>query len=171
MKPEIVGEYFKWRHSPSKGGSVVLPGFGEEVECWWRDIQPEWRYNDEASSNNNNNYSYILAGGKKGVYLLILCLAWWDKAYARKVEREKAERRADMRAAGKDDTHLDFSDLPDHDWAWFNIVNDLTFVLELARRAPVPSKETSGTAGGSSGRRKRTTEGTDSSPRKKKKTT
>jgi len=54
------------------------------------------------------------------------------------MERELAERRAAAQAAGKDDTTLDFSDLPNHDIRWFNIVNDLIFVLERAKDLPVP---------------------------------
>ncbi|KAF9777724.1 hypothetical protein BJ322DRAFT_992316, partial [Thelephora terrestris] len=76
-KPRILGDYFKWHHNPTKGDSVALPAFGNEVAAWWSSLQPEWRQKDELSPNDQNNYSYILAGGKKGVFLLILCLAWW----------------------------------------------------------------------------------------------
>lgn len=159
-KPKILTEYFKWRHNPSKGASVTLPEFGEEVELWWRGMQPKWRYNDETSPNNKRNYSYILSGGKKGAFLLVLCLAWWDQAYARDAERVKAERRAAIQAAGKDATTTNFDELPAHDFSWFNIVNDLIFVLELAQRTPIPRRETSG-------RRKRPAATTNGSPRKK----
>jgi hypothetical protein len=168
-KPEILKDYFKWRHDPSKGDAIVLPEFGAEVSGWWRKIQPEWRYKDEHSANNKNDYSYILAGGKKGVYLLILCLAWWDRAHGRGMEREKARRRETARVAGKDDTSLDFTDMLDHDRAWFNIVNDLTFVLELAQGWPVPGEGTPKAAEATPARRKRAAEGGDTSSRKKKK--
>ena len=41
---------------------------------------------------------------------------------------------------------LDFGDLPDHDISWFNIVNDLIFVLEHAKDLPVPIREAEETA-------------------------
>ena len=77
-KPKILTDYFKWHHNPTKGNSLVSPEFGHEVSAWWTTIQPKWRYKDEDPANGRNDYSYILSGGKKGVYLLILCLAWWD---------------------------------------------------------------------------------------------
>lgn len=81
------------------------------------------------------------------------------------MEREKAERRAAAQAAGKEDTTLDFGDLPDHDISWFNIVNDLIFVLEHAKDLPVPIREAEETTG----RRKRAAEGGDVLSRKKSK--
>ena len=131
-KPEVTKDYFKWHHNPTKGDSVTVPEFGNEVSVWWGSIQPKWRYKSEHSSSNRNDYSYILAGGKKGVFLLILCLAWWDRAHGRNMEAEKDRRREGARATGKDDTTLDFSDILEHEWKWFNIVNDLITVLELA---------------------------------------
>lgn len=169
-KPRILGEYFKWHHNPSKGDTITLPDFREEVELWWSSIQPKWRYKDEASPNNSKDYSFILAGGKKGVFLLILCLAWWDRAYSRDLEKLKNERRAAARATANNDTPLDLSDLPDHKHSWFNIVNDLLFVLELAQRSPVPTKDILTTTGTESGRKKRVAEADITSVRKKKKT-
>ena len=72
-KPEILKDYFKWHHNPSKGDSVVLPDFSEEMSIWWSSIQPEWRYKNEYPPDDTKDYSYILAGGKKGIYLFILC--------------------------------------------------------------------------------------------------
>ena len=163
-KPSILGDYFKWHHTPSKGDSVVLPGFGEEVQTWWSGIQPEWRYKSELSPESQNDYSYILAGGKKGVFLLILCLAWWDKAYGRDMEREKTRRR-EVARVGMDKTPPDFNDLLDHDTKWFNIVNDLPFVMEIARAWPVPEGTSAGAA---PARKKRAAEGGDRSSTRKK---
>jgi len=70
------------------------------MSTWWGSIQPPWRYKDEYPRDSRKDYSYILAGGKKGVFLLILCLAWWDRAYGRGIEVEKARRREAARAAG-----------------------------------------------------------------------
>ena len=175
-KPEILKDYFKWHHTPTKGDSVVLPGFGDEVSVWWSSIQPEWRYQGESSSDDLKDYSFILAGGKKGVYLLILCLAWWDRAHGRNTEQEKTRRREAARAAGLDDTTLNFDDLREHEHRWFNIVNDLIFVLELAQGWPVPGEGIPANATVvtpariAPARKKRTTEqGDGSSPRKKKK--
>ena len=107
-KPKILGEYFKFRHNSTKGDWVVLPEFSEEVTAWWSSIQPRWRFKNGPSPISNSDYSYILAGGKKGVYLLVLCLAWWDRAHSRNLDRVKNERRT---AAAKDNTPVDFSDL------------------------------------------------------------
>lgn len=167
-KPEILKDYFKWHHNPAKGDSIVLPGFAQEVSLWWTSIQPEWRYKDGCSTDNRKDYSFILAGGKKGVFLLILCLAWWNRAYGRGLEKMKAERRAVAWAAGKDDATLDFDDLPDQDRSWFNILNDLITVLELAQAWPVPGNGGSTMAEVVSGRRKRTAEVNTSSRKKKK---
>ena len=174
-KPEILKGYFKWYHNPIKGDSVALPGFGDEVSAWWSSLQPEWRYKDE-SSDNLKDYSYILAGGKKGIYLLILCLAWWDRAYGRNMELEKARRHEAARDSGIDDTKMTFEDLHDHEYWWFNIVNDLIFVMELAQGWPIAGE---GTPAGTAmitpariapARKKRAAEsGSGSSPRKKKK--
>lgn len=156
----------------------MLPEFGKEVMLWWASIQPEWRHQVDTSPNNHD-YSYILAGGKKGVFLLILCLAWWDRAFGKNLDGVKTERRVAAQAAAKDEATLDFSDLPIHDADWLKIINDLIFVLELAQGWPVPTKgtpETPGVASGRkevtgvvSGRKKRATEGASTSSRKKKK--
>ena len=135
-----------------------MPSFCEEVELWWSGIQPEWRYRNETPESD---YSYILAGGQKGVFLFILCLAWWDRAYGRDMEREKAERHAAAQTAGKDTTNLDFSNIPDHNYSWFNIVNDLIFTLERAKDLPVPIKDKTAT------KRKEQTAEESPSPRKK----
>ena len=175
-KPKIFADYFKWHHNPSKGDSVALPAIGDETSAWWSSFQPEWRYKNE-SSDGPKDYSYILAGGKKGVYLLILCLAWWDRAHGRHMEQEKARRRETARAAGMDETTLNFDDLHAHEYKWFNIVNDLIFVMELAQGWPLPGE---GTPAGAAvvapaqiapARKKRTAgQSASSSPRKKKKT-
>ena len=148
-----------------------MPAFGDEISGWWLSIQPKWRYKDEHSPDNQKDYSYILAGGKKGVFLLILCLAWWDRAYGRDLEKEKAKRREAATAAGMDKTAtIDFSDLRDHETKWFNIVNDLIFVMELAQGWPVPGGTVSSVAGVAPLRKKRAAEGSDgTSPRKKNK--
>ena len=167
-KPDVLTTYFKWHHNPSKGDSIELPGFGEEVSAWWGSIQPEWRYKDERAASARNDYSYILAGGRKGVFLLVLCLAWWDRAHGKDMEREIARRRETARADGKDDATLDYGDLLEHEYKWFNIVNDLITVLEFAQGSPVPCEGTPDNVGATPTRRKRTVEG-DTSSRKKKK--
>ena len=135
-------DYFKWHHNASKGDLVLLASFGDQVSDWWADMQPKWRYKNPDPTSSKNDYSYILTGGKKGVYLLILCLAWWDCAYGREMEREKTRRHEAAKAVGKAETTLDFGDLYDHDVKWFNIVNDLIFVMELAHGWPVPGEDT-----------------------------
>ncbi|KAF9642316.1 hypothetical protein BDM02DRAFT_3193503 [Thelephora ganbajun] len=146
-KPGILKDYFKWHHNPSKGNSVILPEFGDEISIWWSSFQPKWRYKNEYPPNDRRDYSYILAGGKKGVFLLILCLAWWDRAHGRDIEKEKVRCCEAARDAGIDKTALNFDDLLEHDRRWFNIVNNLIFVMELAQGWPVPGESTSSAAG------------------------
>lgn len=164
-KPSILADYFKWHHNPSKGDTVALPDFGNEVAAWWFGIQPEWRYKNELKSNDRKDYSYILAGGKKGVYLLILCLAWWDNAHGRGLEEERAKHREGART-NMGSTPPNFDDLLDHDCKWFNIVNDLLFVLELAQAWPVPEGPL--VAAGAPSRKKRAAERGDGSLTRKK---
>ena len=64
------------------------------------------------------------------------------------MEREKVKHCEAARAAGKDNTTLDFSDLPEHELKWFNIVNDLIIVLELAQGWPIPGEGTHWGQGG-----------------------
>ena len=85
------------------------------------------------------------------------------------MEEEKDGRRKVARDAGKDDTTLDFSNIPEHEFKWFNIVNDLIFVLELAQGWPVPGEGTPNAVEAVPARRKRGAEGGDVPPRKKKK--
>lgn len=170
-KPEILKDYFKWHHNPSKGDSVVLPDFSEEMSIWWSSIQPEWHYKNEYPPDNTKDYSYILAGGKKGIYLFILCLAWWDRAHDQKMEEEKSRRREAARASGMDVTTLNFDDLHEHEHRWFNIINDLIYVMDLAQGWPVPGEGTADAVVVAPARKKRAAERSDGSlPRKKKKT-
>lgn len=168
-KPAVLGNYFKWHHTPSKGSSITLPGFAEEMSVWWADIQPEWRYKDEYTPDGRKDYSFILAGGKKGAFLLVLCLAWWDKEHGRGMKKERADRLDAAKAAGKGDEVLDFSDLPDHDIRWFNTLNDLIFVMECAQSCPVPGDATHVAAVGPVRKKRASGKGGRSSPRKKAK--
>lgn len=170
-KPEVLKDYFKWHHNPSRGDSIVLSQFAEQVSNWWYGLRSQSRRKSQLPTGNrdDNDYSFILAGGKKGAYLVILCLAWWDRSYGRYLEEAKDKRRAAARAAGKDDTTLDFDDLPVHDHRWFNILNDLIIVLERAQACPIPINGTSKNTTVVPRGRKRPTGEDGASPRKKKK--
>ena len=61
---------------------------------------------------------------------MILCLAWWDRAYERHLEKQKKARWAEAEAAG---IIANFDDLLDHDAEWLNTVNDVAFVMRKAR--------------------------------------
>ena len=165
-RPWVLGDYFKHHHNPAKGDLVILPQFGDEVQAWWSSLQPGWRYKNHRGADQPNNYSYILAGGKKGVFLLILCLAWWDIIYGRNLNEEKDRRRL---AAGA--TAPTFEDLSDHDIRWFNTVCDLIDVMKLAKAWPVPGEGTSGVTGTASSpsRNKRVAEQGSSTRKRAKK--
>ncbi|KAF9777388.1 hypothetical protein BJ322DRAFT_1025784 [Thelephora terrestris] len=116
-RPSKIKEYFQYAHDPSRGDRLTVPDFGEEVAGWWKEIQPEWRSAAQSPSQSRTTWSYILSGGSKGVFLVVMCLAWWDRAHARYLE-----------------TMEETSDgLPEHDADWLRIVEDFTFVMEKAR--------------------------------------
>ena len=70
---------------------------------------------------------------------MILCLAWWDRAYGRHLEEGKA-RRARAKATG---VTTGSEDLPAHDAQWLDIVNDVAFVMLKARDCSLPGREVS----------------------------
>ena len=147
-----------------------MPVISDEMTRWWYGLQPKWRYKEDQFPDIQKDYSFILAGGKKGVFLLILCLAWWDRAHGRSVEKEKAKRLEAARASGMDKATTDFSDLYDHEPKWFNIVNDLISVMDAAQSWPAPGESSPGVTGITPAQKKRTVDRGDGSPRKKKKT-
>ena len=138
-RPSKIKEYFQYAHQPSRGDSVTVPGFGVEVAGWWRTVQPEWRRSGQDLPQDSTQWSYVLSGGSKGMFLVVMCLAWWDRAYARYLEEEKDARKIKARAAGIPPS---FDDLPDHDPEWLNVVNDVTFVFGKAQGSDVPGRGT-----------------------------
>ena len=132
-----IKEYFQYAHQPSRGDTLVVPEFGAKVAKWWERIQPEWRRSEQDLPQNLNQWAYILSGGSKGAFLVILCLAWWDRAHERHVEKEKEARRVEAEAAG---VTANFSDLPDHDAKWLKVVNDVAFVMQRARDCAIPAR-------------------------------
>ena len=125
-RPPKIKEYFQYAHQPTRGDTLTVPDFGAEVAKWWGTIQPEWRRSKQEPPQSPSRWSYILSGGSKGAFLVILCLAWWDRAYERHLEKQKEARRVAAEAAG---IVASFDDLPDHNAAWLNVVNDVAFVM------------------------------------------
>lgn len=60
--------------------------------------------------------------------MLILCLAWWDRAHERYLKGQKE--------AGVS------NGIPDHDADWLRVVNDVAFVMRKARDSDIPVKAT-----------------------------
>ena len=149
-RPSKIKEYFQYAHQPSRGDTLKVPDFGAEVAEWWEKIQPEWRRSKHDPPQDPNRWSYILSGGSKGAFLVILCLAWWDRSHERHIEEQKRARRSEAGASGVTAT---FVDIPDHDAGWLNIVNDVAFVMQKARDCPVPARGTSSPS--RAGKRKR----------------
>jgi hypothetical protein len=133
-RPPKVKDYFRYAHQPSQGDTLTVPDFGIEVVKWWENIQPEWRQTGEDAPQGASAWSYILSGGSKGAFLILICLAWWGRAHARYLEVEKETRRVDAEATG---LMANFDDLPDHDTEWLKIVGDVTFVMEKAQRCDI----------------------------------
>lgn len=101
---------------------------------WWESIQPEWR-RFKQDPQSPDQWSYILSGGSKGTFIMVLCLAWWDRAYARYLEKQKESRRVEAEAAG---VTASFNDLPDHDAEWLSVVDDIAFVMRKAQDCDLP---------------------------------
>ena len=159
-RPSRIKEYFQYAHQPSRGDTLTSPGFGAEVAKWWERIQPEWRRSEQDLPESPSQWSYILSGGSKGAFLVILCLAWWDRAYERSLKKQKEERRIEAEASG---VAPNFNDLPDHDAEWLNTVNDVAFVMRGALKCDVPTRGVSSP----SHRVKRKREAEPTTPRKK----
>jgi hypothetical protein len=117
-----IKEYFQYAHQPTRGDGLALPDFGVEVTDWWKKIQPEWRRANQDPPQTSGQWSYILTGGSKGAFLLILCLAWWDRAHERRLKSRKEAL------------------LPDHDADWLKIVDDVAFVMQMAQGSEVPTR-------------------------------
>ena len=136
-RPSKIKEYFQYAHQPSRGNTLMVPGFGVEVANWWKAIQPEWRHSEEEPPLGPTTWSFILSGGSKGTFLIVMCLAWWDHAHARYREEENA-RRIKAEAAGVIANFDDFP--PNHDTEWLKIVEDVAFVMEMARNCDIPTR-------------------------------
>jgi len=143
-RPTIIKEYFQYAHQPSRGEVLAVPKFGTEVAKWWGEIQPEWRRSVHDLPQSVDQWSYILSGGSKGAFILILCLAWWDRAHGRHLEQRRTIR-TEAEAAG---AATSFDDLPDHDAEWLKIVNDVAFVMRKAQDSQIPGRGMSGSSSG-----------------------
>ena len=123
---------------------------------WWERIQPEWRRSTPDLPQSPDQWSFILSGGSKGAFLLILCLAWWSRAHGRYLEERKS-RQTEAAAAGN------FDNLPDHNAEWLKIVNDIAFVMRKAQDSQVPGRGALSSSHGA----KRKREAEPPTPRKK----
>jgi len=136
-RPSKIREYFQYAHNPSRGDSLVVPGFCTEVTKWWRKIQPEWRRSGQDPPQGPSQWSYVLSGGSKGIFLVVMCLAWWHRAHVRYLEEQRTVRSITAAAA---QATPNFDDLPEYDVKWLNVVNDLTFVMGKAQGCGVPAR-------------------------------
>ena len=69
--------------------------------------------------------------------MIIMCLAWWDRAHAWYLEEVKNAHRIEAEVVGRT---ANFDDLPDHDAEWLDIVNDVAFVMDKAQNCDVPTR-------------------------------
>ena len=132
-----IKEYFQYAHLPSRGDDLTVPDFGGEVTGWWKALQPEWRRSAQDPPQSRTSWSYILSGGSKGVFLVVMCLAWWDRAHARSLDEKKGARQVGAEAPG---ATKGLGDRPDHDADWLEIVRDVTSVMEKAQNCDVPTR-------------------------------
>ena len=137
-RPLKIKDYFRYAHQPSRGDSLTVPSIGVEVAKWWGNIQPQWRRDGEDPPPGASTWSYILSGGSKGAFLVIMCLAWWGRAHARYLKEEISTRRIDAEATG---LPANFDDLADYDAGWLKVVGDVAFVMEKAQRCDIHVEE------------------------------
>ena len=100
-------------------------------------IQPEWRRAAQDLPQSPTAWSYILSGGSKGAFLVVMCLAWWDRAHARYVKETKKARLIKAEDTG---VTANFDDLPDHDPKWLEVVSDVVLVMENAQDSEIPAQ-------------------------------
>ena len=139
-RPSKISEYFQYAHKPSRGDTVTVPSFGADVVNWWANIQPEWRRSGRDLPQDPSAWSFILSGGSKGLFLVLMCLSWWHRAHARFLEEENARRIAEATVAGAT-PNLD--SLPTHDPEWLRIVQDVAFVMDKAQGCDIPTRAAS----------------------------
>ena len=130
-RPSKISDYFRYAHDPLRGDDLTVPGFGEEVVAWWQAIQPDWRRAGKEPPHGPTTWSYILSGGSKGTFLIVMCLVWWHQAHLRYLESARGPRHTHAEAS--------YFDLPDHDTKWSELVKDLTFVMEKAQSCDIPT--------------------------------
>ena len=60
------------------------PGFSSQFLMWWRSLQPTWRLLGEfnqplirSETIPEDGWNDLCKGGKNGIFLVILCMAWW----------------------------------------------------------------------------------------------
>jgi hypothetical protein len=130
-RPSKIKDYIRYDHKPPRGNNLTLPDFGEEVITWWEAIQPDWRRAGEEPPRGPTTWSYILSGGSKGTFLIVMCLAWWHRAHLRYLKSARGPRRTHVKTP--------YFDLPDHDTKWSELVKDLTFIMENAQNCDIPT--------------------------------
>ena len=138
-RPSKISEYFQYAHKPSRGDTVTVPRFGVDVVNWWGSIQPEWRRSGQDTPQDPSAWSYILSGGSKGLFLVLMCLSWWHRAHTRFLQEENARRTE----SPVDGTTPNLDDLPTHDPEWLRIVRDVEFVMNKAQDCIIPTRAAS----------------------------
>ena len=101
---------------------------------WWRTIQLEWCHSGQNPPQGPTEWSYILSGGSKGLFLVIMYLAWWDHTHAQYLDEEKDACKIKARAGG---VPPNFDNLPDHNPEWSRIVDNVAFTLGKAQACSI----------------------------------
>ena len=73
----------KYARDFSRGFEVNAEAFGANVVKWWLTIQPTTRKAWPPSYEplpEGFSFKYFDYGGPNGVFLVVLCLAWWANA-------------------------------------------------------------------------------------------
>jgi hypothetical protein len=83
-RPEEISLWFKWgRRLAGKGIPVInlVEEYQEKWIEWWSAAQPQWRNTEDWPFNREDvtgkDWGRLLDGGKDGMYLVIVSLAWW----------------------------------------------------------------------------------------------
>ena len=83
-RPEEISLWFKWgRRLTGKGTPVInsIEEYREKWIEWWSAAQPQWRDTEDWPFDKEDvtgkDWGHLVDGGKDGMYLVIVSLAWW----------------------------------------------------------------------------------------------
>ncbi|KAF9779708.1 hypothetical protein BJ322DRAFT_986375, partial [Thelephora terrestris] len=87
-RPDQVGWWLRiGRRSFDKSPPIKsLEKYTKLWICWWTSLQPDWRKTGRwplpCRVPVHGGWDELLAGGKDGLFIVVMTLAWWSNAQA-----------------------------------------------------------------------------------------